>query len=166
MSAPAASAVNAQGVAEPFSIDVVPWQEAHKGRRFGMKFQVLSEYAGARQITVCMEILPPGKQANQQHYHLLEEEHVLVLEGTMTVVLGDRSYDVSANHYVCFPAGQKIGHSLVNRTSEPCRYLVIGNPQAHDVMVFTDTGRVSVRRTGESYRGSATMDYWEGVRTT
>ena len=34
------------------------------------------------------------------------------------------------------------------------------------LLLFTDTGRVSVRLTGESYRGSATMDYWEGVRTT
>jgi uncharacterized cupin superfamily protein len=130
-----------------------------------MKFQVLSEYAGGRQITVCMEILPPGKQANQKHYHQLEEEHVLVLDGAMTVLLGDRAYEIGAGHYVCFPAGQKIGHALVNRTGQPCRYLVFGNPQPQDVMVFTETGRVSVRLTGESYRGSATMDYWEGVRT-
>jgi uncharacterized cupin superfamily protein len=160
------SAVNAQGVTEPFDIKDVPWQEANRGDRFGMKFQVLSEFAGGKQITVCMEILPPGKQANQKHYHLLEEEHVMVLEGSMTVLLGDRAHEISAGQYICFPAGQKIGHALVNRTGEPCRYLVFGNPQPHDVMVFTDTGRVSVRLTGESYRGSATMDYWEGVRTT
>ena len=60
-------------------------------------------------------------------------------------------------------AGQKAGHALINHTSQPCRYLVLGNPQPHDVVVFTDSGRVSVRLTGESYRQSETMDYWEGV---
>ena len=31
-------------------------------------------------------------------------------------------------------------------------------------MVFTDSSRVSVKLTGESYRKSATMDYWEEVK--
>ncbi len=81
----------------------------------------------------------------------------------MTLRLGDKRYPLAAGHYACFPAGQKVGHALINGTGAPCRYLVFGNPQAKDVMVFTDTGRVSVKLTGESYRISATMDYWEGV---
>ena len=54
-------------------------------------------------------------------------------------------------------------HALVNETDSPCRYLVFGNPQPHDVAVFTDSGRVSVKLTGESYRKSATMGYWDGI---
>jgi uncharacterized cupin superfamily protein len=158
------NAFNAEGIAEPFPIEAVPWEEFSHGQRFGMKYQVLSEYAGAKQITVCMEVLAPGKQANQQHYHMLEEEHVLVLEGSMTVRLGDKSYEVAAGHYVCFPAGQKVGHALINHTLEPCRYLILGNPQPHDVAVFTETGRVSVKLTGEGYRRAETLEYWEGVR--
>jgi uncharacterized cupin superfamily protein len=60
-------------------------------------------------------------------------------------------------------SGQRVGHALINHTSEPCRYLVVGNPHPHDVAVHTDTGRVSVKLAGESYRRSATMEYWEGV---
>jgi uncharacterized cupin superfamily protein len=140
-----------------------PWVEFSHGERFGMKFQVLSEYGGASQITVCMEILAPGHQANPQHYHMLEEEHVFVLEGCMTVRLGEKSYEVKAGHYVCFPAGQKLGHALFNHTTGPCRYLILGNPQPHDVMVYTESGRVAVKLTGEGYRKSQTMDYWEGI---
>jgi uncharacterized cupin superfamily protein len=164
MSDPKSSA-NADGVFEPFHIDRVPWETFEKGSRFGMRFQVLSEFAGASQITVSMEVLEPGRQANQAHYHLLEEEHVFVLEGSMTVRLGERSYVVGVGHYVCFPAGQKVGHSLFNHSTQACRYLVFGNPQPHDVAVFTDTGRVSVKLIGEGYRGSATMGYWEGVES-
>jgi len=157
------TSANTEGVFEPFRVDRVPWEKAFKGERYGMEFQVLSHFGGGSQITVCMEVLPAGRQANQPHYHLLEEEHVLVLEGTMTVRLGDKSHVVGAGSYVCFPAGQKVGHSLFNHSTEPCRYLVIGNPQAHDVAVFPETGRVSVRLTGESYRKAHTMEYWEDV---
>jgi hypothetical protein len=31
-----------------------------------------------------------------------------------------------------------------------------------DVIISTDSGRVSVRLTGEGYRKTETMDYWEG----
>jgi uncharacterized cupin superfamily protein len=153
----------ASGVFEPFHIDQVPWEEATRGTRFGMRFQHLSSFAGGSQISVSMEVLPPGKQANQSHYHLLEEEHVFVLEGGLSLQLGTKTYELSAGHYVCFPAGQKAGHSLTNRTENPCRYLVFGNPQPSDVVVFPETGRVSVRLTGESYRTSPTIEYWEGV---
>ena len=156
------TSANADGIFEPFPIAAVPWQEFMHGERYGMRFQVLSDFGGGSQITVANEILPPGRQANQLHYHLLEEEHVLVLEGSMTVRLGEARHVVHAGHYVCFPAGQKVGHALVNHTDAPCRYLVLGNPQKHDVAVFPETGRVSVRLTGESYHGT-TMGYWDGV---
>jgi uncharacterized cupin superfamily protein len=157
------SAVNAEGVADPFHIDEVPWEAFSHGARFGMQFQVLSAFAGGSQITVCMEILPPGKQANQAHYHMLEEEHLFVLEGSMTVRLGEKSHLVGPGHYVCFPAGQRVAHAIVNHTDRPCRYLILGNPHKDDVVVFPETGRVHVKLTGESHHRLPTMDYWEGV---
>jgi len=157
------SAANADGVFEPFHVDAVPWQEVLRGRRFGMRYQHLSSYGGGTQISVSMEVLPPGRQANPAHDHLLEEEHVFVLEGRLTVELGARRHALGPGHYVCFPAGQAVGHALVNRSTEPCRYLVLGNPQAHDVAVFPDTKRVDVKLMRRGYRDSATIDYWEGI---
>ena len=157
------SSANSEGVFEPFPVAQVPWHEHAHGRRFGMRYQHLSDYGGGTQIGVANEVLAPGRQANPMHYHMLEEEHVLILEGSLTLRLGERSYVMSAGHYVCFPAGQKVGHALYNHTSEPCRYLIIGNTSPHDVAVHTETGRVAVRLMGEGYRQSATMGYWEGV---
>jgi uncharacterized cupin superfamily protein len=157
------TSANAEGIFEPFHVSSVPWEEAARGERFGMRFQHLSSFGGGSQLSVSMEVLEPGKQANQSHYHLLEEEHLFILEGSLTLQLGAKSYELSPGHYACFPAGQKVGHCLVNHTSAPCRYLVLGNPQRNDVAVFPETGRVSVKLTGESYRRSATMEYWDGV---
>ncbi len=159
------SSANAEGIFEPFRIDDVPWEAASTGERFGMRYQHLTTYGGGSQISVSMEVLAPGKQANPAHYHLLEEEHVMVLEGCLTVRLGERFHEMAPGSYVCFPAGQKVGHALLNRTDAPCRYLVIGNPNPHDVAVHTDTGRVSVKLTGEGYSQSATIAYGAGVDT-
>ena len=93
---------------------------------------------------------------------MLEEEHLLILEGQLTLRLGDKSYAMSAGQYACFPAGQKAGHTLQNNSAAPCRYLIIGERNPHDVIVYTDSGRVSVRLADEGYRKSAVMDYWEG----
>ncbi|HSY26009.1 MAG TPA: cupin domain-containing protein [Burkholderiaceae bacterium] len=109
------NSANSDGVFEPFPISDVPWEEFSHGARFGMRYQHLSTFGGATQIGIANEILMPGKQANPAHYHLIEEEHVFVLEGALTVRLGEKGYVMSAGHYVCFPAGQKVGHSLINR---------------------------------------------------
>ena len=156
------SSRNADGVFEPFAAARVPSEEFSRGR-FGSRWQALSRFGGGSHVGVVLEELPPGKQSNQVHYHMLEEEHVFVLEGTMTVLLGGKSYPVKAGDYVCFPAGQAAGHALLNEATEPCRYLLIGENNPNEVAVFPETGRVSVRALGEGYRRSAIMDYWEGV---
>ena len=97
------------------------------------------------------------------HYHLLEEEHVFVLEGQLTVLLGDATYTMDSGHYVCFPAGQKVGHALVNQADKPCRYLIIGKSHPHEVVVFPETGRVDVKLMGQGYQGDAVLGYWEGI---
>jgi Cupin domain len=42
--------------------------------------------------------------------HMVEEEHALILEGQVTLLLGDERYEMKAGDYVWFPAGQKVGH--------------------------------------------------------
>ena len=143
----------------------VPWEEYSEGDRFGLRFRQLGEYGGCSHVGVCMEELAPGKQTYPSHYHMLEEEHLLILEGQATLRLGEQTYELTAGDFACFPAGQKVGHTLVNNTDSVCRYLIIGERNPNDVVVYTDSGRVGVRLTGEGYKKSATLDYWEGEDT-
>lgn len=160
------SAVNSDGISEPFSVEDVPWEDYFKGERFGVRFRPLGEFGGCSHVGVSMEVLDPGKQAYPAHYHMLEEEHLLILEGRATLRLGEKTHELSAGSYVCFPAGQKAGHALLNNSGAPCRYLIIGERNPNDVIVYTDSNRVSVRLTGEGYKKSATMDYWDGEKVS
>jgi uncharacterized cupin superfamily protein len=156
------SSINEQGIYEPFMVEDVAWDEYSHGERFGTRYRQLGEFGGCKNVGVCMEELAPGKQACPNHYHHLEEEQLYLIEGSLTLRLGDKSYVMQAGSYVVFPAGQQAGHSIFNHTEQPCRYLVIGERNKHDVIVYPDSNRVSVRLTGEGYDKAATMEYWAG----
>ena len=156
------TSVNADGAREPFPTEAVPWEEYSLGKRFGVRFRMLGDYGGGSHLGVGLEELGPGRRTYPAHFHLLEEEHLLILEGELVLRLGKARYTLKAGDYVCFPAGQKVGHSLENTGARVCRYLVIGERNPNEVIVFTDSGSVRVRLLGEQYRRSATMEWGEG----
>ena len=104
-----------------------------------------------------------GKKAHKGHCEKVGEEDGVGVEGRINWGMGQRWEEMQAGSYVGFQAGQKAGHELMNRTDQPCRYLVFGNPQPHDIAVFPDTGRVGVKLMGEGYRQAQSMAYWDGV---
>jgi uncharacterized cupin superfamily protein len=121
----------------------------------------------AYHVGVVLEELPPGKQSVPAHYHTQEEEHLYVLEGALTVRLGDERHEMKAGDYVCFPAGQQVGHCLINHTDKPCRYLIVGERNPNDVIVYPDSNKVLVRSLGrrEIYDRAAKRNYWDGEKT-
>jgi len=136
------------------------WDHTALEHLVGDRRRNLADERGSH-LGVAREDLLPGWQSNLLHYHMLEEEHVFILEGELTLRLGDKSYVMKAGDHVCFPAGQQVGHCLVNHTDKVCRYLLIGERNPHDICVYPETGRVGVRLMGEGYRRAATMKYWE-----
>jgi uncharacterized cupin superfamily protein len=98
---------------------------------------------------------------------MLEEEQVLILEGQVTLRLGDQSHEMKVGDYVCFPAGQKAGHCFVNNSGAVCRFLIIGEKNPNEVCVYTDSNKVMVRALGrgEIYDRAVVRDYWDGEKT-
>lgn len=157
------TSINADGIFEPFSSQDVPVEEWSQGTRFGSKYQYLSGYGGSTHFGVQLEELAPGMESSLNHYHMLEEEQTFVLEGEMTLKLGDKKYIMKAGHHVCFPAGQKAGHSFYNHSDAPCRFLMIGEKNSSEVVFYPENQRVGVRLLGEGYSKSSQIEYWEGV---
>jgi uncharacterized cupin superfamily protein len=96
---------------------------------------------------------------------MLEEEHALILEGQVTLLLGDERYKMKAGDYVCFPAGRKVGHSFMNSGSGPCSYLMIGERNPNDVCVYPDSNKLSVNALNTEasiFDMSALRRYWDG----
>jgi uncharacterized cupin superfamily protein len=149
----------------PTNIDAVPWQPWSEGERFACRMKVLSDTQNGARIGVAVEELPPGKQLYPAHYHMLEEEHIFILEGELTLRLGEERHSMKKGDYVRFPAGQAVGHCLLNEGSKPCQYLVIGDHNPNEVCVYTDSNKVLVRSLQTIFDATATRGYWDGEDT-
>lgn len=140
-------------------------REPFERGRFGSSLRHLTRAVmGDRpyHVGVAIEELPPGKQSCPFHFHMLEEEHLYVLEGECTLRLGSERLRFKAGDYAVFPAGEKTGHCLVNETDKPCRYIVIGENNPNESCVYPDSNKVSNRWLGERYDRAAQLDYWDG----
>lgn len=148
----------------------VPWTEFSHGPRFGIRYRALSDalLGENHHVGVAIEELDPGRQSNPAHYHFFEEEHVYILEGALTLRLGAQTHEMQAGDYVCFPAGQKAGHCLINAGEKTCRYLIVGERNPNDVAVYTDSRKVLVRSLGRRavLDLDPTRDYWHGEDTS
>ncbi|WP_437314842.1 cupin domain-containing protein [Sorangium sp. So ce385] len=157
-----------QVIRKPIAAESVPWHVWSKGSRFGSRYRHLTKAVmggDAYHVGVAIEELAPGQQSSPAHYHLLEEEHILILEGRATLRLGDETLEMSAGDYVCFPARQKAGHCLINTSDAPCRFVVIGEQKPDEVCVYTDSNKILVRSVDAVYDKSQVRDYWDGEAT-
>jgi uncharacterized cupin superfamily protein len=158
-----------QAPPKPIASSDVPWQEWTDVPRFAVRYRHLSLAAlgESYRVGVAIEELEPGRQSAPAHWHVFEEEHIYLLEGRLTVRIGAERYEMSAGDYVCFPAGQKAGHCLLNNSAATCRYVIVGERNPNDVAVYTDTGKVLVRALGGRalFDLAATRGYWDGEDT-
>lgn len=154
---------------EPISSDDVPWTESRDVPRFGLRWRHLTRAALGEDyhVGIAIEELAPGMQSAPAHWHVHEEEHVCVLKGALTARIGDRRFSMRAGDYVCFPAGQQAGHCLINENDAPCRYVIVGERNPNEVVVYTDSNKVLVRALGRRaiYDLAARRGYWDGEDT-
>ena len=133
----------------PIAINSVAWTEWGEGARFGLRYRVLSDTRkDGRKIGVSYEELAPGKQSAPFHYHMVEEEHIIALEGEATLRLGEERHALKAGDYVGFPAGQRAGHCLVNESDKPFRFIMIGDRADNEVCVYPDSGKIMIYNLG------------------
>ena len=137
-------------VPAPIATGSLPWEGFGAIPRFGARWRHLTRAAWGPnyRIGVVVEEIPPGGQSAPFHYHFLEEEHVYVLDGTVTLRLGEATHRMGPGDYACFPAGQRAGHCLVNETEAMVRCVVIGERNPNDVIVYPETGKVKIRALG------------------
>jgi uncharacterized cupin superfamily protein len=154
---------------KPISSRDVPWTEWSEVPRFGLRYRhlTLAAVGEGYRVGVAIEELRPGRQSSPAHWHVFEEEHVYVLDGALTARIGAHAYPMRAGDYVCFPAGQRAGHCLVNESGAPCCYVIVGERNPNDVVVYTDSDKVLVRALGRRaiYDLAARRGYWDGEDT-
>ena len=136
---------NATGYPDPFHKEV-------QGR-WWKRIAPLAELTemGASHVT-----LEPGAWSSQRHWHVEEDELVVMLSGTAVLVEDDGETAVKAGDVLAWRKGDTNGHHLINRSNEPCSFVAIsagpdGGGGYSDIdMVWTADGRLC-RRDGTEY---------------
>jgi uncharacterized cupin superfamily protein len=128
------------------NIDEAVWAEGKDSTNHLWRHIDLSgEHLGVR-----IEEISPGGSSSVHHYHTLEEEHVIMLEGAATLVLGTEEHILREGDHLWFEAGREEAHHIENRTSEMCKFLVFGERNKQDIVVYPEHKVMLVKALGNS----------------
>ena len=111
----------------------------------------LSEDGGITQFGAHLETLEPGSRSSHRHWHEREDEFLYMLSGEAVLVENDGEHLLRAGDCACWPAGVNNAHHLLNRTSSPCSYIIVGTRAANDVCHYPDGG-TTLHREGAVWR--------------
>jgi uncharacterized cupin superfamily protein len=98
----------------------------------------LGEAGGLTRLGVTEAVLPPGAWSSQRHWHAEEDEFVWVLEGEVVLVTDGGEAVMRAGDCAAFKAGDRNGHCVQNRSTEPARLLAMSNRSDGDHGEYPD----------------------------
>jgi uncharacterized cupin superfamily protein len=136
---------------------------------FRAKRARLGRQTGTRQIGASLWEIPPGEAAYPYHYHLVEEELIVVLSGSVRLRSPEGWTPLKEGDVVSFPVGEGGAHQVVNDGSEPARMLSVSTQSGSEICIYPDSGKLGAfddRPDGDGlyklFRFSDEVDYWEG----
>jgi uncharacterized cupin superfamily protein len=131
----------------------------------------IGRQAGCERLGASLWELGPGEAAYPYHYHLAEEELVLVLDGRPSLRTPQGWRELKEGELVPFLRGEGGAHQLVNRTEAAVRFLAISTSGEPDIVIRPDSGTLGAyerRPDGGGlravFRSADVIDYYEGER--
>lgn len=113
--------------------------------------------------------IPPGQAAYPYHYHLTEEELVVVLEGRPSLRNPEGWRELEPGEICSFPRGERGAHQLVNRSESTVRCIALSTHGDPDIVIYPDSGKLGAFErlpTGgglwELFRRADAVDYYDG----
>jgi uncharacterized cupin superfamily protein len=108
----------------------------------------LGDLFGVANFGVNLTRLPPGTASALRHWHSLEDEFVMVLEGEATLVTDAGETLLRPGMTAGFPKGKADGHQLVNRSQSDVVYLEVGDRRPGDDVAYPDDDLAALWRDG------------------
>jgi uncharacterized cupin superfamily protein len=121
----------------------------------------LGDAGGLTQFGVNLVILQPGAKSSMRHWHLNEDEFVMVTEGECVMLTDAGETIMRPGDCAAFPAGLPDGHCFINRTDKEARFLVIGTKAKHEIATYSDIDLMVELSPGE--HGRADFKYKDGT---
>lgn len=111
-----------------------PFAEVTKGR----SYQSLGDAGGLTQYGVRICRLEPGAWSSQRHWHEQEDEFVFMLEGELVLIDDAGEHRLGPGDAAAFKANDGNGHHLINRSTKPAAFLVVGTRAETETAHYPD----------------------------
>ncbi len=98
----------------------------------------LGDAGGLTQFGVNIVILAPGAKSSMRHWHMNEDEFVMITLGECTLVQDAGPVIMRGGDCAAFPAGVPDGHHLINHTDSEARFLVVGTKAKTETGTYSD----------------------------
>jgi uncharacterized cupin superfamily protein len=140
------------------------YPEPYAGMMAGRSSLRLGEAGGLTQFGVNLVILAPGALSSLRHWHLHEDEFVMVTDGECTLVQDGGETVMRPGDCAAFKAGDPDGHHFINRSDREARFLVVGTKAPREVATYSDVDlRVEVEGRTARFTYKDGTD-WTGPR--
>jgi uncharacterized cupin superfamily protein len=122
---------------------------------------------GCERLGASIFELPPGEAAYPYHWHVAEEELIVVLSGRPSLRTPEGWREVAPGEVLSFLVGERGGHQLVNRSEETVRFLSISTMADGEIVVYPDSNKLGAYGRGpgglrELFVRDSAVDYFEG----
>jgi uncharacterized cupin superfamily protein len=136
---------------------IVPRTSSIYPKEFDQGFEgrlkrALTGSLGLTQFGVNITTLEAGARSAHRHWHEAEDECIYVLSGEITLITNEGETPLTAGNAAGFPAGDKNGHCLINKTNAPATYLEIGTRANDERSTYSDIDLIAVKTGGGPYR--------------
>jgi uncharacterized cupin superfamily protein len=138
---------------------------------FSWRRAALGRQAGAERLGASLFELEPGNAAFPLHFHLANEELLLVIAGTPSLRTVEDERRLEQGEVVSFPRGEGGAHQVVNRGDGPARVLIVSEMVAPDIVMRPESGKISAFGRPPGGRGEGMHEvfferdsapFWEG----
>lgn len=102
----------------------------------------LGHQLGSERIGLSQWLLPAGQAAYPYHFHLAEEELLVLLTGSLALRTPAGWRRVNHGDVIRFPVGEEGAHQLVNDTEDDATFLAISTHGQPDVVIYPDEGKL------------------------
>jgi uncharacterized cupin superfamily protein len=134
--------------------------DRHDRPGFGYRRARLGRELEAERLGASLYEIEPGQAIWPLHYHLANEELVIVLAGRPSLRTPDGERELADGEVVAFPRGESGAHQIVNRSDEPTRVLIVSEMNAPDIVVRPESGKVSAFGCAPGEAGAGLHDVY------
>ena len=130
----------------------------------------LGRQAGAERLGVSLFEIEPGNARFPLHYHLGNEELLIVLTGAPTLRTEAGERGLAEGEVVSLPAGKEGIHQVINRSETPARILIVSEMNAPDIVLRPESGKLSafgappgsLEGFHDAYFRRDAVEFWDG----